>query len=39
MKNESGKHFCYLDRQEYANFTDEQEVILQAGIISTVINV
>jgi hypothetical protein len=33
MKNESGKHFFYLDRPDYANFPDEKEVLLQAGLI------
>jgi hypothetical protein len=32
MKNETGKHFCYLDRDDYANFPSEKEVLLQAGI-------
>jgi hypothetical protein len=28
VENETGKHFCYLDRPEYANFPNEKEVLL-----------
>ena len=33
MKNESGKHYFSLDTQDYSNYPEEQEILLQAGLI------
>ena len=33
MKNESGKHYFSLDTNSYSNYPDEQEILLQAGLI------
>ena len=37
--NETGKHYISLDRPDYTSFLDEQEILLQAGIIAQVISV
>ena len=36
MKNESGKYYFCLDNPDFTNYPDEQEVLLQAGLIFTV---
>jgi hypothetical protein len=39
MKNESGKHYFFLDKPEYTMYPDEKEVLLQAGIRAKVNNI
>jgi guanylate kinase len=39
MENETGKHYFFLDRAEFTNYPDEQEVLLQAGLMARVISV
>ena len=36
MKNETGKHYISLDRDDYTCYLDEEEMLLQAGIVSKV---
>ena len=37
MMNESGKNFFSLNTAEYTLYPDEQEILLQAGIVGKVI--
>jgi hypothetical protein len=39
MKNETGKHFVCMNRQEYTCYLSEQEVLLQAGLFGKITNV
>lgn len=39
MENETGKNYISLDRPDYTAYPDEQELILQAGIICKVVSV
>lgn len=36
MKNENGKHYFSLDSPELTLYPDEQEILLQAGMIARV---
>ena len=38
MKNESGKHYFSLDSEEYTLYTDEQEILLQAGLPAKILS-
>lgn len=39
IKNESGKHYFSLDSESYTPYPDEQEILLQAGLVGELINV
>lgn len=34
--NETGKHYISLDREDYTSYIDEEEVLIQAGIVAKV---
>ena len=36
MKNESGKHYVSLDRDDITCYPDEMEILLQAGLSAKV---
>ena len=36
MENETGKHYVFLDSEEYTSYPDEQEVLVQAGLTARV---
>ena len=39
LENESGKHYFSLDSAQFTLYPDEQEILLQAGLITNVIDV